>query len=83
MAQARGNLYQHLVAHLMALAVVDVFEMIKIEVQHGDFALVSQCQRIGLIKAVSCQGSVRQVGEYIVMSQVLQSQLSLWRVLPF
>ena len=70
---------QQLVADRMPQRVVDVFEAIEIEEQHGQPVAVAPGQRDRLGEPVVQQHAVGQVGQKVVLSQMRQLELDIAR----
>ena len=70
-AQKRGDALQQQVAEMMAVRVVDDFEVIQIDKQQRIFALVARAGDHGHAHAVHQQASVRQSGQGIKEGQSL------------
>ena len=63
----------------MAKCVVDVFEIVQIEKEQGQFLPVSLCAAQGPFRAVTEQRAVWQTGQAVVISQLVYL---LFRALP-
>ncbi|MNI31681.1 hypothetical protein D3C73_855690 [compost metagenome] len=70
--QAFGHSLEQFVADGVAQAVVDHFEVIQIDQQQRTAALVDLCRRQGLLGAVGEQQAIGQVGQRIVVREVLE-----------
>ena len=75
--QARSDQSQHGVADRMAERVVDVLEVVEVEEQQGAAQIMALEQGDLLGQAVHQQGAVGQVGQRIVVGQVLYLRLRL------
>ena len=69
---------QHLVAHLVAVQVIDAFEPVQVDVGHGQHLSPSQGLCHGLAHAVTQQYAVGQIGQRVEMGDVLQLALVLF-----
>ena len=70
--QALRDVFQHLVAGLVAQAVVDVLEAVEVQEQHGHLAAVALGTGQRLRQAVRQQLAVRQAGQCVVVRQLCQ-----------
>ena len=69
LAQAFDGQHQHLIAHGIAQAVVDVLEVIQVQVEQRQRALLAAGHGGRVCKAVAQQQAVGQVGERVVMRE--------------
>ena len=76
--QALRHGHQHLVAHLVAKRLVDVFEVVHVQVHHRGVVVVALGRRQGHFGAVKQQGAVGQVGERVVVHQPLDAGLGVF-----
>ena len=67
--QPAGDLDQHLIARRMAVGVVDVFEVVDVEVEHGDPAPFPRHRSYRLLQPVGQQRAVGQAGQRIVQAR--------------
>ena len=70
--QPAGNRHQHRVAHMMAVVVVDRFEVIDIDVVRGERAAVTPGGEQSLFEAILQQRAVRQTREHVAECERVQ-----------
>ena len=75
--QAPGDALEQLVADVVAQRVVDVLEVIEVEQVQAHDVLVTSGMRRALAQAVEEQRAVGQVGQAVVLSEVLDALLGL------
>ena len=65
--QSTGDLDEQQVTHVMPIGVIDRFQSIKVDEQHGEFGPIAFHLRQRLIQTIVQQRTVRQIGEYVVV----------------
>ena len=63
------------IAELMAILIVDRFEAIEIQITDGQQTTVAACLQHGNAQPVGQQDPVRQLGQCVVMRQMLKASL--------
>ncbi len=77
--QARGDDFQHRIAHRVPEGVVDVLEMVEVE-EHQCAAQVMAFEQGDLLaQAVHQQGAVGQVGQWVVVGQVADLRFGVFQ----
>jgi hypothetical protein len=69
-AQAGGNGAEELVPRCVTAAVIEHLEVVEIEEEHGDEAVVAPAAGQGLLQAVEEEGAVGQAGQHVVQRLV-------------
>ncbi|MNT63951.1 hypothetical protein D3C72_2018080 [compost metagenome] len=68
---------QHLIAHGMAIAVIDVLETVKVEQDNRHFLATAVCRLHQTRQLLHKPGAVRQPGQRVTMGHELQLLLAL------
>jgi len=71
--QTSSDRLKKLVAHLMAEGVVDVFEAIEVQKQHGEACAATMGERNRLTEPIVQEPPIRQVGEHVALRQTSDS----------
>ena len=69
--QCLRHFNQQLVAHFVALGVVDGFEVVQVQQQQGAVLVVVVAGQQGLLDAVAQQAAVGQLGQRVVVGQLV------------
>ena len=78
--QAGREHFQHRIADRMAERVVDVLEMIQIEIEQCATQIVASQQGDLLVETIQQQGAIGQVGQRVVVGQVVDLCLCLFQL---